>query len=191
VLRLRHLAPSGLLCFVFLEGAIVLGVLLALAELVSWWGVLVLPATVALMVKFNDMVTGSLAQHQVATETATARATVLRPAAMPAQPETASSPMTYGYASAPTPAYGYPNSADATGYARSENGSMPVGYGVVHPPVPAAAGYAHSGPASDETVIRGGGAAMPAVGAPVRRQWADQMDVRQQMARQSAVRRYE
>ena len=37
MLRLRHLAPGGLLCFVFLEGAIALGLLLALAELVSWW----------------------------------------------------------------------------------------------------------------------------------------------------------
>ncbi|MCU7730534.1 hypothetical protein ODJ79_43045, partial [Actinoplanes sp. KI2] len=48
MLRLRHVAPSGFLCFLFLEGTVVLGALLALAELVSWWGVLVLPATVAL-----------------------------------------------------------------------------------------------------------------------------------------------
>jgi hypothetical protein len=60
MLRLRHLAPSGFLCFVFLEGAVVLGILLALAELVSWWGVLVLPVTVALMVKLNDVVAGAL-----------------------------------------------------------------------------------------------------------------------------------
>ncbi|MCA2217869.1 hypothetical protein [Jidongwangia harbinensis] len=60
LLRLRHLAPSGFLCFVFLEGAVVLGILLALAELVSWWGVLVLPLTVALMVKLNDVVAGAL-----------------------------------------------------------------------------------------------------------------------------------
>jgi len=58
VLGLKHLAPSGFLCFAFLEGAIVLGVLLALAELVSWWGVLVLPLTVAAMVKLNDVVAG-------------------------------------------------------------------------------------------------------------------------------------
>ena len=62
LLRLRHLAPSGFLCFVFLEGAVALGVLLALAELVSWWGVLVLPATVAVMVKLNDVVAGALSQ---------------------------------------------------------------------------------------------------------------------------------
>jgi hypothetical protein len=61
-LRLRHLAPSGFLCFLFLEGAVALGVLLALAELVSWWGVLVLPATVAGMVKLNDVFAGMLAR---------------------------------------------------------------------------------------------------------------------------------
>lgn len=60
LLRLRHVAPSGLLCFVFLEGAVALGVLLALAELVSWWGVLLLPALVAAMVKLNDVVAGVL-----------------------------------------------------------------------------------------------------------------------------------
>ena len=49
-LRLRHLNPGGLLCFVFLEGSLALGALLALAELVSWWGVLVLPAAVAVPV---------------------------------------------------------------------------------------------------------------------------------------------
>ncbi len=81
-LRLRHLAPSGLLCFVFLEGAVVLGILLALAELVSWWGVLVLPITVAFMVKFNDLIAGALTQQPVTTEPTTARAPVLRPAAM-------------------------------------------------------------------------------------------------------------
>ncbi len=60
MLRLKFLTPSGFLCFVFLEGAIALGILLALAELVSWWGVLVLPATVAIMVKLNDVIAGSL-----------------------------------------------------------------------------------------------------------------------------------
>jgi hypothetical protein len=62
ILRLRHLTPSGFLCFIFLEGTVALGVLLALAELVSWWGVLVLPATVAVMVKLNDVVAGALTQ---------------------------------------------------------------------------------------------------------------------------------
>lgn len=88
MLRLRHLAPSGLLCFVFLEGAVVLGVLLALAELVSWWGVVVLPVTVALMVKFNDLVAGAIVPRPVAGEgTSPSRSSVLRPAAMAAPVE--------------------------------------------------------------------------------------------------------
>ncbi|GAA0548588.1 hypothetical protein GCM10010172_33050 [Paractinoplanes ferrugineus] len=62
MLSLRHVAPSGFLCFVFLEGAIALGILLALAELVSWWGVLVLPTIVALMVKLNDVIAGALSR---------------------------------------------------------------------------------------------------------------------------------
>jgi hypothetical protein len=59
VLRLRYLNPSGLWCFVFFEGMIALGVLLALTELVSWWAVLVLPAMVAVMVKVNDVMAGA------------------------------------------------------------------------------------------------------------------------------------
>ena len=60
ILGLQFLDPSGFLCFVYFEGAIALGILLALAELVSWWGVLVLPLTVALMVKLNDVIAGAL-----------------------------------------------------------------------------------------------------------------------------------
>jgi hypothetical protein len=60
LLRLRHITPGTVLCFVFLEGAVALGALLALAELVSWWGVLVLPLTVAVMVKLNDVIAGFL-----------------------------------------------------------------------------------------------------------------------------------
>lgn len=83
-LRLRHLAPSGLLCFVFLEGAIALGVLLALAELVSWWGVIVLPVTVALMVKLNDTIAGSLTRPAVPPSPATPRPTASSPLPPPA-----------------------------------------------------------------------------------------------------------
>ena len=87
LLRLRHLAPSGFLCFVFLEGAAALGILLALAELVSWWGVLVLPATVAGMVKLNDVVAGMLARPAAAAPRtgpagAAAGSPTLRPATM-------------------------------------------------------------------------------------------------------------
>ncbi|MGX6605088.1 hypothetical protein ACWKSP_23580 [Micromonosporaceae bacterium Da 78-11] len=76
MLRLRHLSPSGVLCFVFLEGAIALGILLALAELVSWWGVLVLPATVAVMVKLNDLIPGMLARPETPVRPVAARAAV-------------------------------------------------------------------------------------------------------------------
>ena len=60
VLGVRHLDLSGLVCFILFEGALGLATLLALAELASWWTVIVLPAAVAAMVKFNDMVAGSL-----------------------------------------------------------------------------------------------------------------------------------
>jgi hypothetical protein len=61
VLRLRAIRPGGLLCFVFFEGMIMLGALLALAELTSWWAVPVLPAVVAAMVKLNDVIAAPLA----------------------------------------------------------------------------------------------------------------------------------
>jgi hypothetical protein len=56
ILGLRFVNPGGVLCFLFFEGTIALAVLLALAELVTWWAVLVLPVVVAAMVKLNDMV---------------------------------------------------------------------------------------------------------------------------------------
>ncbi|GAA2185867.1 hypothetical protein [Micromonospora lupini] len=56
LLGLRFVNPGGVLCFLFFEGTIALAVLLALAELVTWWAVLVLPVVVAAMVKLNDMV---------------------------------------------------------------------------------------------------------------------------------------
>lgn len=56
VLGLRFVNPGGVLCFLFFEGAAALAVLLALAELVNWWAVLVLPTAVAAMVKLNDVV---------------------------------------------------------------------------------------------------------------------------------------
>ncbi|HEY2673243.1 MAG TPA: hypothetical protein VGJ07_23135 [Rugosimonospora sp.] len=58
VLRLRYMHPGGLLCFAFFEGMILLAILLALAELVTWWVVIILPATVAAMVKVNDVIAG-------------------------------------------------------------------------------------------------------------------------------------
>lgn len=56
LLGLRFVNPGGVLCFFFFEGSVALAVLLALAELVTWWAVLVLPVAVAAMVKLNDMV---------------------------------------------------------------------------------------------------------------------------------------
>ncbi|MEJ3746632.1 hypothetical protein WEI85_25490 [Actinomycetes bacterium KLBMP 9797] len=57
-LRLRHTTPSGLLCFAYFEGAVILAVLLAFAERVSWWAVPILPALIAAWVKFYDVVAG-------------------------------------------------------------------------------------------------------------------------------------
>ncbi|WFF00952.1 hypothetical protein [Micromonospora sp. WMMD964] len=56
ILGLRFVNPGGVLCFLFFEGTIALAALLSLAELVTWWAVLVLPVVVAAMVKLNDMV---------------------------------------------------------------------------------------------------------------------------------------
>jgi hypothetical protein len=60
VLGLRHLRPGGVLCFLFFEGSIALGFLVTLAELASWLAVVVIPVTVAAMVKINDVVAGAL-----------------------------------------------------------------------------------------------------------------------------------
>ncbi|WFE52289.1 hypothetical protein [Micromonospora sp. WMMD1155] len=56
ILGLRFVNPGGVLCFLFFEGTIALAALLSLAELVTWWSVLVLPVVVAAMVKLNDVV---------------------------------------------------------------------------------------------------------------------------------------
>jgi hypothetical protein len=56
MLRLKRIRPGGVMCFLLFEGVIALALLLSLAELVNWWSVLVLPATVAGLVKINDMV---------------------------------------------------------------------------------------------------------------------------------------
>ncbi len=58
LLRLRHIHPGAVLCFLYFEGAILLAVLLALAELVQWTAIPVLPVIVAGIVKINDLATG-------------------------------------------------------------------------------------------------------------------------------------
>jgi hypothetical protein len=65
VLRLKRIRPGGVLCFLFFEGAVAFSVLLSLAELVSWWSVLVFPAVVAGLVKINDIVADSFARSDV------------------------------------------------------------------------------------------------------------------------------
>jgi hypothetical protein len=74
VLRLRHLSPGKVLCAVYFEGSIVLAMLLAFADLVSWYGVLAFPVTVAAMVKFNDLVAGRLPHPPTARRPARSRA---------------------------------------------------------------------------------------------------------------------
>jgi hypothetical protein len=83
VLRLKSINPGGLLCLVFFEGTIALAVLLTLAEQVRWWAVIALPAAVALMVKFNDVVAGSLLRAAPRRPRAVGRAKV--PGSVPAE----------------------------------------------------------------------------------------------------------
>lgn len=56
LLRLRHYRPGPLMTAVLFEGSIAASAVLALAEILSWWGVLAIPVTVAAIVKFNDLV---------------------------------------------------------------------------------------------------------------------------------------
>ncbi|AGZ39845.1 hypothetical protein [Actinoplanes friuliensis] len=161
MLGLQYLAPGGFLCFVFLEGAVALGILLALAELVSWWGVLVLPLTVAVMVKLNDVVAGSLI-----------RTPATPPAERQAKPRGSktvrlpASVIAAARAEAPAlrPAALRPQTAAVPG--------GPIGDQWTPPPMGAIDANALNGP-------------------PVARQRAEQLDEPQQRARQSAARRYE
>jgi hypothetical protein len=73
LLRLRHLRPGPTATFVFFEGSVMLAVLLSLAEIVAWWSVLVIPATVGVMVKLNDVVAGVLRRPEVIAQLARAR----------------------------------------------------------------------------------------------------------------------
>lgn len=157
MLRLRHLSPSGFLCFVYLEGAVALGILLALAELVSWWGVLVLPITVAAMVKLNDVVAGTLTRPVVP---ATASAPVVTPAADPVLRPAA---------------------------VRQSTGQETVRLSLegADPGLPGARTVdlrQSAQVAADASALNG---------PPAPRQWADELDLREQWARQSAARRYE
>ncbi|BCY06216.1 hypothetical protein L3i22_013040 [Actinoplanes sp. L3-i22] len=203
MLGLRHLSPGGLLCFVFLEGALALGALLALAELVSWWGVLVLPAAVAVMVKFNDLVAGWLAPPAPVTEPVAARAVVQRE-------RHTHRPRSGGHAAEWPHGGGQPAEWPRGAGQPAEwprGGGQPAEWPpprvrtpVVSPPVDAGArptavtwfppenGYGRRSGVPEMPPEQPG----PVVNtAPVRRPWSEELDVRQQMARQSAVRRYE
>jgi hypothetical protein len=172
VLRLRYLAPTGFLCFVFLEGAIALGILLALAELVSWWGVLVLPATVAMMVKLNDVIAGMVAVPPVSSGRGSAVAvagSASPPSRRPAIRPAAGSP---AMPARDDPPIGRARTADLRGRGSGQ--------------VRTSGAWGDVAPA--ETAVAD---SRPLYGTPVSRQWAEQIDVRQQIARQSAARRYE
>lgn len=57
-LRLRYLRVTPLFSVVLFEGLIGLAVVLGMAELVSWWGMVLIPAAGAAMVKINDVAAG-------------------------------------------------------------------------------------------------------------------------------------
>jgi hypothetical protein len=186
MLGLRHLAPSGFLCFVFLEGAVALGLLLALAELISWWGVIVLPVTVAVMVKLNDVVAGALSRSEAAPRpvgsgTVTPPPPTLRPAVIPrvspAEDASLSGASTVDLRDAASRTVALPTITRAA-VARPAAARAEVNV----------AGMRSSGMRAD-TVPEIDAAALN--GPPASRQWADELDMRQQRARQSAARRYE
>jgi hypothetical protein len=64
-LFLRNIDPGPVMCFLFFEGALAAGAALALADLVNWWAVVVLPTTVAVVVKLNDLVAGSAGRRSL------------------------------------------------------------------------------------------------------------------------------
>ncbi len=116
VLRLRQLRLGGLACFLLFEGVIGLSILLALAEFVSWWGILALPAAVAAMVKINDVVIGLVRPD--------------RPAAHRAVP----GPPPYPPGSAPYPPLGVPYPPVSAPY--PPVGAPPVSVGAPTPVAP-------------------------------------------------------
>lgn len=181
MLGLQYLAPGGFLCFVFLEGAVALGILLALAELVSWWGVLVLPAMVAAMVKLNDVVAGSLIRPAAAARTTPVAPVRTAPPGSPGAETVRLSAVTIAQVKAVGAAGPAPVSAAPVGAApalrsaalrRATAGTAPGARDEErwHPP------------AMDASALNG---------PPVTRPWTEDLDDSQQRARQSAARRYD
>lgn len=66
LLRLRRLRPRPAVTFLLFEGSIVLGILLATAEAISWWSAIMIPIAVALMVKLNDVIAANLDLRRLA-----------------------------------------------------------------------------------------------------------------------------
>jgi hypothetical protein len=62
VLRLRYLRLRPLTAFLLFEGSVAFAILLVLADLIDGWGIIAIPAAVAVMVKINDVVAGALSQ---------------------------------------------------------------------------------------------------------------------------------
>lgn len=198
MLGLQYVSPSGLLCFVFLEGAVAMGVLLALAELVSWWGVLALPATVAVMVKLNDVVAGALSRPT---------AVVRRPPALRAVVHFAEADVVHPVgAGDQVPPWRALDGATPLSFLPA--GSSPVVRRAAVRPVAARPAMVDPGPQAVTRVnerepdrltgdgtYAGRGADTGSVnGPPVARQWgtqAEKINDLQQGARQAASRRYE
>ena len=208
MLRLRFLTPSGFLCFVFLEGAVALGILLALAELVSWWGVLVLPATVAIMVKLNDVIAGSLAPPvalgsglgAVARSAgadafaaaehahAQAQAAFLRPDGV-SHEVTGEHRHAQAQAAFLRPA-GVPHEvAGEHGHAEAQAAFLRPA-GVSHE-VTGRAFASYEARVGEDATTRLPGVIDHGHGAPIKRPWAERAEAQQQWIRQSATRRYE
>jgi hypothetical protein len=177
LLGLQYLSPTGFLCFVFLEGTIALGVLLALAELVSWWGVLVLPLSVAGMVKLNDVIAGAITRTPPAggrPATAARRAPGVRQGPPVRQGFPVRDPRTIARATVTPPGIAQAPTVIRRAAVRpaTMDGRMPSA-------MPAAGAI---------------DAATAMNGHPVAQQWgvrAEQLDAPQHVARQSAARRYE
>jgi hypothetical protein len=62
LLGVKHLRAGPVAAFVLFEGSIAAGALLALADVVSWWGFIAIPVAVAVMVKIHDRVARALVQ---------------------------------------------------------------------------------------------------------------------------------
>jgi hypothetical protein len=214
LLGLRHLTPSGFLCFVFLEGSVALGVLLALAELVSWWGVLVLPLTVAAMVKLNDVLAGAVGRP-------TAPASPVSPVSPVSSVSTATvgssalavrSAATEGWAASRPGTGGNPFAADPwADLPRGQRFNAPALRTAIAPLLPREAGWPRR--AGDDVVPGEAGTVdlrrsdslgwipAPSSGAEADAQapadlapdssWADELDTRLQRERQPATRHYD